>query len=114
MAKRRDYKAEYARRNQLAQKAGWKTYAQERKAKADYKKANHDVHKKFEAYSKGPGKNASAADKRRAFWAFWQGLIDPRTRNDISRNSAKATWFVDYYPDWDGDRDIWEELYPGE
>lgn len=112
MAKRRDYKAENARRNQLARKAGWKSAAQERYAKKKFESSSLDVQGKWGRFKLFRGKNLSKEAQREAFRDFWQGLIDPRTNKDTGRNSPKARWFVL----WLGvvpDLDTWDERYGG-
>jgi len=55
----------------------------------------------------------SRAEERRAFRAYWQGLIDPRTRTDTTKHSPKAEWFVKWIKlgMFHEDLDIWEEMY---
>jgi hypothetical protein len=111
-ANRRDHKAESARRDLLAQEAGWNTRAQERYARKKFEEASHDVKGKFNRFVfDHPGLTKS--QERRAFRSYWQGLIDPKTREDASRDSPKAEWFVEWL-DLDmfhGDYDIWHEMY---
>lgn len=112
MAKRRDYQSEYARRNQLAQEAGWTSISQEREALKKFKEADLDVQGKWNRF-RFNHLELSKQDERRAFRSFWQGLIDPRYRQETDRDSPKAEWFVEWL-DLDmfgGDYDVWEDMY---
>ena len=113
MAKgRRDYRSEYVRRNQRAQDAGWTGEGQYRRAREKFANSPLDVQGKWNRF-RFNHMGLSQAEERRAFRAFWQGLIDPRTREDTSRTSPKAEWFVGWLDldTFDGDYDIWEEMY---
>jgi hypothetical protein len=108
-AKRRDNSAVYARRNQLARQAGWKSYSQERYAKEKLKQQSVDVQGKWGRFLfRNP--QLTREEQRKAFRAFWKGLIDKRTRDDTSRGSPKAEWFVEYDKKVT-DYDEWEEKY---
>ena len=113
MAKgRRDYQSEYARRNQLAQDAGWNTAGQERYARQKFRESPLDVQGKWNRF-RFNHMELSAQDERKAFRSFWKGLIDPRTREDTGRNSPKAEWFVEWLEldMFHGDLDVWAEMY---
>lgn len=119
MAKRRDYRAEEARRNDRFQAEGWDSYSQYRYARAKFKKSSPDTQGKYNRFLALKGLNLSKTEERRAFWAFWKGVIDPRTRDDTSRDSPKAHWFTFYdtkrvFRDAEGNPslDKWEERYP--
>ena len=110
----RDSRSEYARRNELAREAGWNSIGQERYAKEQFKSQPLDVQGKWYRFLHfGKGEGLSKAQERAAFRDFWQGLIDPRTRDDTSAHSPKANWFVDWLDldEFDGDHERWEELY---
>lgn len=115
MANRRDYKSEYARRNTLAQQAGWTSYSQERRANEKFRDMNLDVHSKWNRF-RFNHMDLTKQQERSAFRAFYQGFLNPRTRDDTSRNSPKAEWLVDWVavPVFQGDYDIWEEMYGGD
>lgn len=114
MAKeRRDYRSEYARRNELAQQAGWTSAGQERYARQQFKNSPIDVQGKWGRFLVNKGRDLSPEDERRAFRAYWQGLIDERYREDTSKTSPKAEWFVEWLDldVFEGSYDIWEEMY---
>lgn len=111
MAKRqRNYSADQARRNQLARDAGWSSRSQQRYAKEKLKASSADVQGKWGYFLSHKGKDLNKQDQEKAFRAFWQGLIDKRTRDERGRNSARAEWFVDWI-DVVEDYDKWLELY---
>lgn len=111
MAKRqRNYSADQARRNQLARDAGWSSRSQQRYAKEKFKEASLDVQGKWGYFLSHKGADLSKSEQEKAFRAFWQGLIDKRTRDERDRNSSRAEWFVE----WLGvveDYDVWQQLY---
>jgi len=108
MAKRREPSSE-DRRNQLAQEAGWNSRAQERYAKEKFAQSSLDVQGKWGRFLFNHP-DLSKTEERRAFRAYWQGLVDPRTREDTDKNSAKAEWFVEWLDVVD-DYELWEEMY---
>lgn len=107
----RNYAAERARRDQLARGQGWDSYGQKRYAQEKFKHATHDVKSRWSRFlMSDKGLNASKQEQQTAFRAFWQGIVDKRTRGDTSRNSPKAEWFIEWQ-EIDMDYDEWEERY---
>lgn len=98
------------RRDQLAQQAGWNSRGQERYAKEKFAKASPDVHGKWNKFLLNKGADLSKQEERKAFRAFWRGLIDKRTNTQHDKHSARAEWFVEWLQVVD-DYDTWDELY---
>jgi hypothetical protein len=104
---------DYARRNRIAREAGWTSTKQEQVARRKFKESPIDVQGKYGRFLVNKGRSLDREEERKAFRAFWQGLIDPRYRENTDKTSPKAEWFVEWLDldVFDHDYDKWQEMY---
>lgn len=109
-AKKRDYKAEYQRRKDLAQKAGYKS-------EAEYKKARKAAQRWSREYSRKPASRYTprmtaeqVARYNRAFTENTQHTV--RLRNERERHTIEWLhhWNADVYPD-ESDVEYWDRYF---
>jgi hypothetical protein len=99
MAKRRDYKKEYAARQRRAKEQGFTGYSEERKAR----KVAQDS-ETFEAYFPGTSREYSR-EENQAAKVFYRAFYTKSGKDNYSVNGPKAKWFVEYegimtYDEW--------------
>lgn len=101
MAKARDHRATYARRNALARERGFNNYAQQRKELAEASRSN--------AW-RGPKPRANRPSDIERTKIFHQAFENPANADDYSVNGAKAKWFINVVGVMT--REEWLEHYP--
>lgn len=109
--RRRDYRAEEARRNAKAQALGWRSHGARRYAKEKFSRTNLELKAHWSRFlMTDKGKAMSKDEEERAFRAFYLGIVNPKTNMDKSVGSAKAEWFVEW---WESvaSYDVWYDKY---
>jgi hypothetical protein len=94
----------YQRRNERMQAMGWKSYGEMRRA-AERVNRNANLSDKF-AQSGGRAGSKTAND----LLVFRDAFLNPKTKGQMGRNSAKAKWFVGITGQV-ATYNEWEELY---
>lgn len=123
MARVRNYRAEEARRNELARQRGFTTRAAERGAKtrADYKAAGYKSHASYAA-ERSAAKRWSDAHSKQGVSAFNPRMNPQQTHQYVNTFVHKPTSNKDFirqladylhdidperYPDYDSDTEFW-------
>lgn len=107
--RQRDYRAEYARRKELATEQGWRSYSQKRTASERFRD-EEDIRRRWQHQAVERELDLDPTAEPQDFAAFYRAFYDPKESRRRDANSARAKWFVEVTGQV-ASYNVWEERY---